>query len=430
MRNMSNHTTIRPTRETPPGLAQNIPKLPAKPIRAVWSALLYRFINYIYFQRITVIHPERLPKTGPVLFLGLHRNGAVDGFVYYRALNAPVFMISTQLRKSWFARLFFDGIAVARTKDEGDRNHNNEAMSQCLGHLRHGGQLFVFPEGTSSLGPRHLPLKGGAVWLLLDYLESGGPPLHVVPVGIHYECPWAFRSKVEVVVGRPVSMEHPSGASRMELLKLMKRRVQSAIEEVGINVASDDYHEQIRRLAYAATLGTPRSYFKSLKAMEPAVPAKIMEAWEQMRLSTGKLWFHQGVPLFPAGQVVLYLLFLAVICPIVLAAIILNLPAFVAGWYAGKKFPDDRNVISLWRILVGVPVFALWLATAVLTMLLLSKSWCLLAYLAVTWLGLKLYYRFKKLAVAVHNGFWHPDLRLKMLAFHQTLLCSLPDEID
>jgi hypothetical protein len=24
--------------------------------------LLYRFITYIYFQRITVIHPERLPQ--------------------------------------------------------------------------------------------------------------------------------------------------------------------------------------------------------------------------------------------------------------------------------------------------------------------------------------------------------------------------------
>jgi len=138
--------------------------------RGAWHQWLYRFIKTVYFERITLIHPERLPRTGPVLYLGLHRNGAVDGFVYDQALHHPVFMISTQLRKNWFARLFFEGIAVNRTKDEGDRALNDAALRQCLDHLRTGGELFVFPEGTSSLGPRHLPFKSGAVWLLLDHL--------------------------------------------------------------------------------------------------------------------------------------------------------------------------------------------------------------------------------------------------------------------
>lgn len=427
---MSKHELTVPLREAPPEQTQKVLEAPMKPIRAGWRPWLYRFINYVYFQRITVIHPERLPTAGPVLFLGLHRNGAVDGFIYYRTLNEPVFMISTQLRKNWFARLFFDGIAVTRTKDGGERNQNQEAMRQCLGLLRNGGGLFVFPEGTSSLGPRHLPFKSGAVWLLLDYLESGGPALQVVPVGIHYECPWSFRAKVEVVVGQPIATELPAGASRMELLKMMKRRVQTALEGVGINVASDEYHEQIQRLAYAATLGTPRSYFKSLKLMERAVPESVAKEWHELALTNAKPWFHQGVPLFPTGPVLLYALALAVISPIVLAAIALNLPAFAAGWYAGKKFPDDRNVISLWKILVGTPVFALWSAAVTLTMLLLGKTWWWVAYVAITWLGLELYYRFKKLAVAVLNGFRYPELRPKMLAFHQTLLHSMPDETD
>jgi 1-acyl-sn-glycerol-3-phosphate acyltransferase len=116
--------------------------------RGAWRQWLYRFINTIYFERITLIHPERLPHTGPVLYLGLHRNGAVDGFVYDQVLHNPVFMISTQLRKNWFARLFFEGIAVTRTKDEGDRAINETALRQCLDHLRAGGELVVFPEGN------------------------------------------------------------------------------------------------------------------------------------------------------------------------------------------------------------------------------------------------------------------------------------------
>jgi 1-acyl-sn-glycerol-3-phosphate acyltransferase len=144
---------------------------------SAWHAWLYRFINTVYFESISVVHSDRMPGSGPVLYLGLHRNGAVDGFVYHQALRKPVFMISSQLRKSWLARLFFDGIVVARPRDEDDCTLNDTALGSCLNLLRLGGKLFVFPEGTSSLGPRHLPFRNGAAWLLLNHLESGGPAL-------------------------------------------------------------------------------------------------------------------------------------------------------------------------------------------------------------------------------------------------------------
>jgi 1-acyl-sn-glycerol-3-phosphate acyltransferase len=392
-----------------------------------WRNGFHWLINQLYFERITLIHSERLPQNGPVLYLGLHRNGAVDGFVYSQVLGKPVFMISTQLRKNWFARLFFDGIAVTRTKDEGTRDQNGEAMRECLGRLQAGGKLFVFPEGTSSLGPRHLPFKSGGVWLLLDYFDSGGPPLSVVPVGIHYECPWAFRRCVEIMVGKPIATDLPAEASRMERLKIMKRRVRAALEEVGINVPSNEYQENIQCFAYAATLGTSRSYFKSLKTMEHAVPDKIAESWTKLEVELWgkKLWLHQGLPLFPSVPRFVCLLELLVLGPMVLAAAVLNLPALAAAWYAGKKFPDDRNVISLWKILVGVPAFLLWAMAVIAMTLLLGKIWWLLVYAVVTWLGLKFYHRFIRLAVEVHNALRQPALRDGMKAFWQTVQQSL-----
>src|SRR5215831_8308111 len=101
---------------------------PAKTKLGGWRGLFYWFITRVYFARITVLNRGRLPKEGPVLYLGLHRNGAVDGFVYHQALQGPTFMISTQLLRTWFARLFFTGIAVTRTKDEGDRAGNDQAL--------------------------------------------------------------------------------------------------------------------------------------------------------------------------------------------------------------------------------------------------------------------------------------------------------------
>jgi len=396
----------------------------------IWHRFVYRFILGVYFARVTVINRNRLPRQGPALYLGLHRNGAVDGFVYHRALGGPAFMISTQLRKNWFARLFFTGIAVARPKDEAERSGNQAALKQCLDSLRGGGALCVFPEGTSSLGPRHLPFKSGAAWLIMDYLERRGPRLQVVPVGIHYECPWAFRGKVEVVVGKPIALDLPEGLSSREKLKALKLRIQAGLEEVGINVPSATDQRRIERLAYAATLATPRSYFKSLKALERGIPEPLRTAGANLepKLAEAKLLFHQGVPLFPMGWVGLYAMALALLAPAVLGAIALNLPPFVAGWAAGQKLPDGRNVVSLWKILVGVPAFWMWMAGVAVVCWLLGRPLWLLGYAGLTWAGLHLYYRVKKLAVAVHNGVRYPGLKPALLEFRETLLRNLPEE--
>jgi len=395
----------------------------------LWRRLLYWLIARVYFARITVLESGRQPRKGPVLYLGLHRNGAVDGFVYHHALRGPTFMISTQLRKSWFARLFFTGIAVTRTKDEGDRAGNDQALQECLNHLRAGGSLFVFPEGTSSLGPRHLPFKTGAIWLILEYGELLGPPLQVIPVGIHYECPWAFRAKVEVVLGDPLDLRLSASLSSRAKLKELKRRAQMGLEAVGINVVSEDYQSRIQRLAYVSTLATPRSYFASMKALEKQIPEPILRAAENLDWGGPRLLFHQGVPLVPMGSALIYLLALVLLAPVVAAAMLVNSPPLLAGLVAGKKFPDDVNVISLWKVLVGIPTFLIWTCLVGAWCFLLGKPAWFVMYAALTWAGLHLYYRVKKLAVAVHNGLRYPQLRPAMLCFRETVTRNLPADV-
>jgi 1-acyl-sn-glycerol-3-phosphate acyltransferase len=395
----------------------------------VWYRGFHRFCNWVYFARIAVVDPERLPKSGPVLYLGLHRNGAVDGFVYHSLLPRAVFMISTQLRKNPLGKIFFTGIEVARSKDEGDKSVNADALRQCVELLRAGGELFVFPEGTSSLGPRHLQFKSGAAQLLADYL-AGGRTIQVVPLGIHYERAWSFRAKVEVVVGEPVAVDLPQTFTPLGRLKELKRRMTAALESVGVNVESEQYQETIQRLAYSATLGTPRSYFKTLKALEHSIPEKILTAWQVLEpeLARRRPLTHQGLPLFPMGPVWLYVLALLVLGPLVLAGVIMNLPPFLAAWWAGKKFPDDRNVISLWKILVGLPLFVIWVLLLAAVAVAAGKLAWFGVYGLTTVVALKLYYRVKKLAVATQNGLRHPALRPRVLAFRELVLRELPDE--
>ena len=159
---------------------------------------LHGLLRTVWFRRIRVLGAERLPAARPVLWLGLHRNGALDGFVYAGVAPRAEFLIAAQLRRGWVARLFFEGIEVVRGKDDGDRSANAAALEGAAALLARGGEIGVFPEGTSDLGPRVLPLHAGAAHLLLGALAAGTRPA-VIPLGLHYERAWCFRDSVEIV---------------------------------------------------------------------------------------------------------------------------------------------------------------------------------------------------------------------------------------
>src|SRR3954466_9984004 len=83
---------------------------------AAWYRLLYRVVVHVYYRRVCSVGLRRAPDE-PTLYVGLHRNGAVDGMVYKALVPRATFMISEQLTRSTFGRLFFTGIPVAREKD-------------------------------------------------------------------------------------------------------------------------------------------------------------------------------------------------------------------------------------------------------------------------------------------------------------------------
>src|SRR5262249_3928223 len=124
----------------------------------------------------------------------------------------------------------------------------------------------------------------------------------------------------------------------------------------------------------------------------------------------------------------IYVFALLLLAPVVLAAMLLNAPALLAGFLAGKKFPDDVNVISLWKVLVGIPTFLIWICFVCMLCILMGKPVWLLVYGGLTWAGLHLYYRVKKLAVAVHNGLRYRDLIPTMLRFRETVISNLPQD--
>ena len=110
------------------------------------------------------------------------------------------------------------------------------------------------------------------------------------------------------------------------------------------------------------------------------------------------------------------------------AGAIANLVPLAGGWLAGKILPDDRNVIALWRLLVGAPLLFLWALAIGITTMALGLPILFAAYLLLTLGATGLTYRVKKLSVAAGNWLFHRRLRAPLLRFHETLLEALPHE--
>lgn len=392
-----------------------------------WHPGFHRFIRHLYFSRITVSGQGNVPDRGPLLVLCLHRNGAVDAFVYRGAIEGLHFMVKATLRRSFFGRIFFDGVEVTRASDGSRDGDNSEAIETCTARLRAGGRLAIFPEGTSRLGPRHLPFKSGASWIATRYLESADE-LNVVPVGIHYECPWAFRSRVEVVIGPAFSLPLPeSRRSPGSRLAEIKQRFSAALETVGLNVPDGRHLDLAQKFAYIATLGTDIRYFAALKSFERRLPPEVVRAWGNLDAGARgrRVLRHQGVPLFPLSSGWVHALLTALLAPPVIVGALANLPPLALAFWAGRRFPDDTNVIALWRILIGVPLFLIWGATCLLGTALSGSGWLAAAYLVLTWIAIRGWYRLKKLTVIAWNGLFHPDLRADALAVHRAVLSTL-----
>lgn len=400
-------------------------------LKNYWYRLLSQLLVFLYYHRARVLNAQLLPANGPVLFVALHRNGAVDGYVYKSQLPRINFLISVQLRRSWIGRIFFSGIEVARKKDQATDNSaeaadGNTAIDACADYLRQGGELIILPEGSSDLGHRHLPFHKGAARTLARIMEDTHSLPAVIPLGIHYEQAWAWQSDAEVVVGAPIDTSLPADISPAERVSLLHERITASLEALAVQAEDAETFSRRERIAYAATLGSKRSYFAALKVLENGMPEAealtLKLEHEILRSPKGqRLWLHQGVPLMPMHHAWAYPLLFILLLPLAVTACVLNaLPLLAARW-AGQRFSDDRNTIALWRLLIGFPALAIWVLL-LLVMALWSKTLILwFAYLAVSMIGIRSMRRVQKLAVTMHNWAFANSLRAPLLAWRESL---------
>ena len=173
-----------------------------------WRGYLNRGIGRVLFgaaYRVKVVGRERVPATGPVLFVGNH-SGFLDGpMLPAMAPRATSVLVKREMFRGplgWFLG-YLGHIPI--TRGSGDRG----ALQRALAVLARGsgGAVGMFPEGTRGRGDV-AAVQQGAAWLAL---QSGA---QLVPVaflgtratGAHKGSLPPLRSRMVMEFGAPVDL--------------------------------------------------------------------------------------------------------------------------------------------------------------------------------------------------------------------------------
>lgn len=173
----------------------------------------------IYFRKRMILGRENLRFRGPAIIVVNHPNTFMDVLnsapeiprILYFLGNWGLF--KNPISNFLLRRLFT--IPVKRREDvaEGETRNNDAAFEASFAHLARGGALFIAAEGVSWMNRFMRPLKTGAARIALGAEAQNGWELGVkiIPIGLSYDAPDKFRSRVVINVGEPVWAKNWAG---------------------------------------------------------------------------------------------------------------------------------------------------------------------------------------------------------------------------
>jgi 1-acyl-sn-glycerol-3-phosphate acyltransferase len=211
----------------------------------VWVNIVVGRVLFGVLYRVTTVGRHRVPRRGPVLFVGNHV-GVLDGPMLPALAPRPTRVL---VKREMFTGLlgwflaFIGHIPV--TRGSGDRS----ALTTAVAVLKAGGAVGIFPEGTRGRGDV-AAVQQGAAWLALQ----GGAK--VVPVaflgtratGASTGSLPRLGSRMVVEFGDPVELAADTGltgrarlaAATTELRDALAVHVSGASERHQVALPDDD----------------------------------------------------------------------------------------------------------------------------------------------------------------------------------------------
>lgn len=370
-----------------------------------------------YYPRRSVQGSAHVLPDGGAIYVANHPNGLLDPLVLRVATGRRVrFLAKSTLWGNPFGRLAMDAfecLPVYRQRDAGAGeqrsetvSRNEETFARCRAVLAAGGDVALYPEGTSHAEPQLKPLKTGAARIALSAAAEaggGGRIPRLIPVGSHYENPALFRSGVHLVIGEPIDLRShvpayeadPNQAiadltdairARLDVLVLQAetRELLEGIARVASWTGTGPSDDAPERL-HARTRELLLAYAK-LRSSDPERVERIAEQAREYARLLGKMGIRDPwaleAPLLSFGRIAVTLARTLVLAPAMPWGVLTCwIPYRLAG-IAARKATKDEDIIGTMKMIGGAAfLVAAWLIEAVVIGFLAGPGWALLSLL-------------------------------------------------
>ena len=215
---------------------------------------VFRSAIRIYFRRIEVI--GEVPDPGHAredFFCGNHVNGLVDPTLVLTTAPCAISPVGkSTLWKipglSWLLDAV-DAVPIVRRRDDPTKSAaaNDEVFDRVALHLVKGGNILIFPEGTSHNEPHLLGLRSGA-GRMLARAKRDAAGLTFQAVALEFDARAIFRSRALLVYG-PVREVDAIGEVGDELARAITEQTSKDLSELLVEGTTWDEHRLIVRVA-------------------------------------------------------------------------------------------------------------------------------------------------------------------------------------
>jgi glycerol-3-phosphate O-acyltransferase / dihydroxyacetone phosphate acyltransferase len=343
-------------------------------VREALVATFRRLIR-LYFRRIERVGEPPGEGTRGRVFVSNHHNALIDPILVLTDAACEISPIakSTLWNIPGLAWLLdrAGAVPIVRRKDtpEKDTSSNEAMFAKIASHLADGGNILIFPEGTSHSEPHLAPLRTGAARMLMAAGTAARTPPTFQAVALEFDEKDQFRSRCLVLWG-PVRQLAAVPGDGEDRVKAITAQMQADLEELLVEADTHEDRRLIARIAemlahdagdgsLAASNDLGRKIElagKALREADPALVAQIRDHVDAYYAELDRLGRRDGQP-DRAHPSRLSRLALA---PLAISGVALYaIPYFIPRFVARSSDPDAVSTVKLATALV---VYPLWMA--------------------------------------------------------------------
>ncbi len=356
------------------------PRLPS--VRGVLVSTFRRLMR-LYFREVERVGVPPGPETRGRVIVSNHTNALIDPIL---VLTDAACEISPVAKSTLWSvpglRWLLDragAVPIVRRRDAPDKDGsaNSAVFEKVADHLSRGGNILIFPEGTSHSEPRLAPFRTGAARMLAEAEARGGAPPTFQAAALEFDARTDFRSRTLVLWG-PVRRFADVPGEGEERIRAATAQMAADLGEL---LVEGDSHEERLRVARVAELlaneepdrtlerwnGIGRQVElanRTLRSTAPELLAQVAARVDAYYAELERLGLtdeqvapgaggpHEAPPGEPAWL-------RAALAPLAASGFALYaLPYFLPRWLARKQDPDSVSTFKLGAALI---VYPLWM---------------------------------------------------------------------